>query len=452
MRIVNRVRSGLVVEDGFTIIEVMVAMTVFAMIAAGVAAGIVSSVYLTQDNRSREAALNLASQEVDLVRSAKDIFTVTNTSTVQVVAGQDYSVRRTTNWITSTGTDTVCGAGDGTLSYKRVNVDVSWTNGTSSSPRSVTMDTLIAPPSSVSSSTSSTMVIAVQTADGSPNAGVSVSVTPASNGGALAAQPAPTDANGCTYALDVKPGGYTVGITKSGYTDPKLNANPTYPVTTTAGSVGSQSMVFDKPAVLNFQLAANARAGSNPRLPSGSSVSLLNGDAVTPVTGTSTRVFPSGYSAVAGVFDKTTCLNVNPLQWTTPTANGLMVDARSVPTGVGGIGGATETVKVPMGVVDAKLQGTDTVLVAKATAGAKGVNDPGCTTTPGTTYVFTGLTAASATTIALPYGTYAFSEGTSATAIGANTPVFAASPGATNVNVTPTGRTVLFDPRTTAAP
>ena len=41
MRIVNRVRSGLVVEDGFTIIEVMVAMTVFAMIAAGVAAGIV---------------------------------------------------------------------------------------------------------------------------------------------------------------------------------------------------------------------------------------------------------------------------------------------------------------------------------------------------------------------------------------------------------------------------
>ncbi|PYY37696.1 hypothetical protein DEJ16_04965 [Curtobacterium sp. MCJR17_055] len=440
-------------QDGFTIIEVMVAMTVFAMIAAGVAAGIVSSIYLTQDNRSREAALNLATQEIDRVRSVKDVFTVTNSSSPAQVGGQQYTVTRSVNWITSTGSDNTCGAGDGVLAYKRVNVQVAWSNGTSSKQRSVDIDTLVAPPTSVASNTSSTIVIAVSTANGAPNTDATVTVRPVGGGAALPPeQPAPTDANGCSYAVDVKPGTYEVSVSKSGNTDEDFASTASKQVATVAGSVASQSFVLDQPASVTLQYAANARAGSNPKLPSGLSASFVRGQTVTTVTSSQTRVFPYGYDVYAGKYDKRTCANVNPLAWSIPTTSNLMVDAASVPTGVGGVAGDSSTVKIPMGLIDVKLVGSDTVLVATPTPGPGTANDPGCTTQPATTYTFTGLDSRTATTIALPYGAFQFKEGTSAAALGPNTPVFAASAGATNVNVTVSGRTVLFDPRTKGAP
>lgn len=454
LRLVDRLRAAREQEDGFTIIEVMVAMTIFAIIAAGVAAGIVSSIYLTQDNRSREAALNLATQTIDEVRSTKDIFSVTNKTTSATVGNQPYTVTRTSNWITSSGTDNACGAGDGQLSYKRVSVKVSWTNGTSNDERSVVMDTMVAPSTSVSSASSSTIVVAVNNASGGPNTGVSVAVTPVSGGAtSLSSQPAATDANGCTYALNVTPGSYKIVLTKSGNTDETLNASPSVTVTAAVGSVASKTFLFDQPATVNVQYAANARAGSNPKLPSGIATTFLRGDAGTPVTATTTTVFPytNGWAVVAGNYNASTCKNVNPLKWTTPTTTNLMVDSASAPVGVGAVPGATSTVKVPMALIDVKLNGSDTVLTAVATPGPTGANDPGCTTSPATTYTFTGLNATTATTIALPYGTFKFSEGTSATSLGSNTPVFAASPGATNVNVSVSGRTVLFDPRTKAA-
>jgi prepilin-type N-terminal cleavage/methylation domain-containing protein len=453
LRLAERLRAVREQEDGFTIIEVMVAMTIFALIAMGVAAGIVSSVYLTQDNRSREAAINLATQEIDAVRSTKDVFSVTNMTSPQTVAKQNYTVSRTTNWITSSGTDNACGAGDGQLSYKRVSVKVSWSNGTSSTPRSVVMDTMIAPSTSVSSASSSTIVVAVTTASGGPNTGVGVTITPVSGGAtALSSQPAVTDANGCTYALNVTPGSYKVALAKSGNTDVLMNATPSASVSTTAGSVASQTFLYDQPASVTVQYASNARSGSNPKLPSGIAATFTHGDTVTPVATTTTTVFPytDGWSVMAGNYNASTCKNVNPLKWTTPTSTSLTVDSASVPVGIGGVAGVTSTVQIPMGVIDVKLTGADTVLTATPTSGATGVNDPGCTTSPATTYTFTGLNSTTAATIALPYGTFKFSEGTSAAALGSNTPVFAASAGVTSVNVSVSGRTVLFDPRTKA--
>lgn len=452
-RIRRLLRSGPGADEGFTIVEVLVAMTIFAMIAMGVAAGIVSSMYLVQDNRSRETALNLATQEIDAARSAKDVFGVTNTTKIQDVADRRYSITRTTNWITSNGTDAACGAGNGQLAYKRVNVQVAWRNGASTRPRSVVMDTMIAPPSSVSSATSSTIVVSVANGTGGPNSGVTVTVTPVTGGATLPSQPAATDANGCTYALNVTPGTYKVTVMKSGNADTSLTTAPSAEVGATAGSVASKSFMLDQPATVNVQYAANAGVGKSVKLPSGITTSFVHGDTVTPASSTTTtRVFPygDGWTVVAGKYDAARCTNVNPLKWTTPTSSGLVVDGDSVPTGAGSVAGGTSTVKVPTGLVDVTLKNADTVLVATAAPGPKGTNDPGCTTTPGTTYTFTGLNATTPTTIALPFGTFSFREGTSSTSLGNETPVFAATPGATNVNVAVSGSTVVFDPRTRA--
>jgi prepilin-type N-terminal cleavage/methylation domain-containing protein len=219
--IARRLRAAREADQGFSIIEVMVAMTIFAMIAAGVAMGIASTLFLTQDNRSREAALNLANQALDAARSTKDVFTLDDDTSQQSVGAQNYTIQRTTNWINSDGTDNSCGAGSGVLAYKRVAVTVSWSSHSSPKQKRVVLDSLIAPSSAVSSATASTIVVGVQTATGGPNQGVNVVITARADGAkSLPAQPAATDANGCSYALGVTPGTYRITITKAGNIDP----------------------------------------------------------------------------------------------------------------------------------------------------------------------------------------------------------------------------------------
>ncbi|WP_181433465.1 prepilin-type N-terminal cleavage/methylation domain-containing protein [Curtobacterium sp. MCPF17_031] len=453
LRIVDRLRTARENQDGFTIIEVMVAMTVFAIIAAGFAAGIASTLYLTQDNRSREAALNLANQALDAARSTKDVFTLDDDTSTQTVGNQAYSIRRTTNWINSDGTDNSCGAGSGVLAYKRVSISVSWTSGTSPRQKSVDLDTLISPASAVSSASASTIVVGVQTANGGPNEGVTVTIAPVSGGAAsLAAQPAPTDGNGCSYALGVKPGTYKITINKSGNIDTAYQTSPSYVITTSQGGIGNKSFLYDQALSVNIGSPVNI-VGAAPQLPTSIATSFRHDDTVRTVSTTSTTLFPytDGWTTVAGAYTST-CTNVDPTAWTTPL-NGLVVapDVFSDKNGQPGFlatGDTTATARAPMGLFDVKTSGLDTIVSAtvKNTTADPG-GDPGCA--PSTTYWFTGLNSKTATTVALPYGTWALRSTTVLGALtGTNTPTVAASPRASNVNVALTGNVVTLDPRT----
>lgn len=453
LRIVDRLRAARENQDGFTIIEVMVAMTVFAMIAAGVAAGIVSTLYLTQDNRSREAALNLANQALDAARSTKDVFTLDDDTSTQSVGAQGYTITRTTNWINSDGTDNSCGAGSGVLSYKRVAITVSWTSGTSPRKKNVVLDTLVSPPAAVSSASGSTIVVGVRTASGGPNENVTVNITPVSGGAtSLAAQPAVTDGNGCSYALGVTPGTYKITISKTGNIDESGATAPWYDVTTTAGGIGDKSFLYDQALRVSVGGPLNLTQGT-AKLPTSMTTSFRHADRVTTISTTSTTLFPytDGWTAVAGSYSST-CKNVDPTEWKTPVNN--LVVSPNVFTDAGGQPGVlptsatSATARAPMGIFDVTMSGVDTVLVAtvKNTTAVSG-GDPGCSSS--TTYSFTGLTSASATTVALPYGTWTLRSTTVLGGLpGSNTPVVAANPKVTNVNVGVSGNVVTLDPRT----
>ena len=56
-------------QDGFTIVELMVAITVFALLMAAAALGLNGALNLTRNNRSRAVAANLASQTVDNIQA-----------------------------------------------------------------------------------------------------------------------------------------------------------------------------------------------------------------------------------------------------------------------------------------------------------------------------------------------------------------------------------------------
>ncbi len=56
-------------EAGFTMVEMVIAIFIFAMVITGVGVGMSSALNLTRQNRNRSIAANLAAQQMDTIRS-----------------------------------------------------------------------------------------------------------------------------------------------------------------------------------------------------------------------------------------------------------------------------------------------------------------------------------------------------------------------------------------------
>ena len=61
------IRAG---ADGFGIIELVIAMTIFSILIGGVVVSIGAGLALARNNRERSIAANLAAQEMDAIRQA----------------------------------------------------------------------------------------------------------------------------------------------------------------------------------------------------------------------------------------------------------------------------------------------------------------------------------------------------------------------------------------------
>ncbi len=98
------------------------------MVTAGVAVGMGSALGLTRNNRNRSIAANLAAKEMDVVRSTKfSSLPLTPQSRDEAVSGVQYTIARTTEWVTRDGTSGVCNPPSGTaLAFLKVLVTVTW--------------------------------------------------------------------------------------------------------------------------------------------------------------------------------------------------------------------------------------------------------------------------------------------------------------------------------------
>lgn len=183
-------------EEGFTVIEVMVAMMVFAIISVGLAYGITNSLQTTQASRGRDMAVSLASQDIDTMRqtaaaTTNGIFSVLSASTTKSIGGVTYTVTRTANWVQSDGATGACGSSNGTLAYKSVAETVSWNNPHGPGKLSTTVTSAIAPSDAVTDPGDGTIIVSVRDAAGAANAGVSVSAAPVSGEPARRSPPPP---------------------------------------------------------------------------------------------------------------------------------------------------------------------------------------------------------------------------------------------------------------------
>lgn len=432
-------------DAGFTLIEVIVAMVLFAIIITGFLYVLTSSLTMSRDTRARIVAANLASQQIDLVRSAATVFDVVDSTRTTTLNGDTFTIDVSSSWATSSGGTATCeaGAATGALTYKQVTVEVTW--GGMPDGAAVFSDTALTPRTKINDPTRGTVLVGVVDAAGVGVSGATVSLSPA-NGVASVT----TDSDGCAYLLKVPIDTYTVSVSKSGYVSDQQLATPTATVPVTAGSTSRASFGYDRATTFSVTYADNV--GGSSTLPTNLTTTFISSYGNFLVTSSSaanpksSTLYPisSGYSIVAGAYvdtpenPATSCLAPDPGAWIEATP---LVGTRPAPAA--GLPGATVPISVPMGVV--RLSGADGsggFLTAVYVGG--GAGDPGCAA--GMTYRFTNIVVSNAATVALPYGTWQLYRGLTA---GSTSSLVTTGLTASTTGSVGLGGAVVLDPRVT---
>ena len=440
MGLMRRVR-GAMAEDGFGLPEVMVAMFIFALVSLGLLHTIMSVLTTTRDARSRQVALNLASQAIDDARSRPDLFNLLDSTWTTDVNGDTYTVSLETEWVSDPTVDLACGAGGGVLRYKRVNVSVTWPN-----MRPVTQpvraDTVINPDERLNDPSKGTILVSVIRGDGSGSAGVTVSAQPLSSG---ATPPSViTDSEGCAYMLQVAPGDYRVRVSRGGYVGVDQQTSASTDVTVTQGTSASASFQYDQAAGYTAHLASNAGA-TVPEVSSDMPVTFVSTYGWSTLTGTgrdrthALHPFASGYTAFGG-----SCEAADPEAWPDRIDGADTYVGERAPS-LGLLAGSSGVLDVPMALVQVTPGGgsSSSYLRIEAVADPAGEH-PGCSTTVNY-YLGNG---SGTRTIALPYGSWRIYRGTSSLS-GRTTLVTTVVPVTLG---TFDGSTLTLDPREVLAP
>lgn len=408
----DRLSIGSDRESGLTLIEVVVAMMIFMIIATSVLYTMVNLLQVSRDSRSRQVASNLAAQEIDLARDIADIFKVGTVSRTAQLNGDTYTVLRKSEWVTNVANSGACGTGGGTLRYKKVNVTVTW-NGMRPGTTGVKTDTLINPKARISDPDLGTILTSVMTASGVGVAGIPVTAK-TSSGTTLPS--VTTDSSGCAYFLNVTPGQYTVAIstTAGDYVDLSGNPTPSNLATVGKGTAASSTFYYDKAG--SIQTTYRAAGAITPMALD--TTFLSTRDAVV-AEGPSSNItnprtnkvypWPDGYTVLAG--DTTQCAAHDPSLWTAATGK---LDGQA-PAAVAVDSVTPAAVTVPMGSVTVKNMGTSSgsnrYLVA-VSSNQSVTGQPDCVNDQ--TYRFPAATS-STMTVALPFGSWYLYRGTTTT-------------------------------------
>ena len=126
-------------EAGFTMVEMVIAIFIFAMVITGVGVGMSSALNLTRQNRNRSIAANLAAQQMDTIRST-DFATLdqmtqppqTVTLPTTTIEGVPYTMIQYTHWVRKNDTGAAAGpcqsppTAANPLAYIAITTTVSW--------------------------------------------------------------------------------------------------------------------------------------------------------------------------------------------------------------------------------------------------------------------------------------------------------------------------------------
>ncbi len=407
-------------DRGMSLPEVLVAMVIFAIISSGLLYTMLSVLALGRDSRAREVALNLAAEEIDISRGFADVFALQDATRSLDLNGDTFTIDRTTRWVSDPEIDLQCGSGGAPLRYKRVEVEVSWSN-MRNDDATVRSYTVIDPKNRINDPTKGTILVSVLGASGGGASGVTVTAAPASpaNGAtAVAEAPLPTDAEGCTYILKVTPGSYNVTVSRTGYVDVAQRSAPSITVGVGAGAAASVGFQYDEAATFTAQYASNV-TGPAPTIPNNMVTTFLSSYGAHQSTAgnddmtreVALHPFAAGYEAVAGAYAAPNeanqgCLAPDPAAWPSTNQAGVTYIGRRA-QGAAAVPGGEADIEVPMGTFQLTVNGSNRWVRATSLNTGPG---PGCAI--GMTYLFDRINSGT-NRLALPYGSWEIRTGNS---------------------------------------
>ncbi|MGB9376880.1 MAG: prepilin-type N-terminal cleavage/methylation domain-containing protein, partial [Mycobacteriales bacterium] len=117
-------------DDGFSLVEIMVAIVLFALVSSAIVTMLAAALGIGRTNRQRVVAADLASKDLETTRNALKAgvtLPLGKSSTSATVGETTYTVTRTTSWTSLGQSGDACSGGLGIgVAYQRISVAVTW--------------------------------------------------------------------------------------------------------------------------------------------------------------------------------------------------------------------------------------------------------------------------------------------------------------------------------------
>lgn len=410
-----RIRRRLAQDEGVSLVELLVAFTVLALVMTGVASTVTQSLRVTGDNRARIVATNVMTEELENLRLGRFEDLPLGLTTHTVSRGQAYTVRRQLQWVPVSATTSACMApttgAAAAPAYVRADVAVTWAGSLGQRP--VSTQTILTPPVAGQDPYRGNVSVVVRDRDGRPGTNQTVRVT-----GPGVSQTRTTDAEGCAFLVGLPAANYTVRLSSSlpgPWIDrTTLLAEPTQVATVTAATTSRVEFEYDRAS--GASVTVSGRFGGT--IPASIGIVLRNtavstdqikfyAAATQPVVFSPLFPYPAGYEVWAG-----RCTDANP---------SLVGGA---PTTIGATPGSMDTVALEIATVNLQvtrtggaLSGTTVTQRPNQTLHGRQTTAGGaCDPTPSTSNngtrdqrVLGTTNATGALSVAVPYGTWQIS-------------------------------------------
>jgi type II secretory pathway pseudopilin PulG len=244
-------------EAGFTVLELVVAVTLFALVFAAVSFGMGGVLRVDRTNRSRSVAAYLAAKQLDAVRALPfdevDVGRTTQSYT-DPNSQSTYSITQDVAWVTPTSNSSSCNVPNGSsgsaVAYKRVTVRVTWPQMAGVAP--VSSQTLLTPPSGAYDPYAGHIAVQLYDRDAAPLGGQTVTLGGAGTGTQV------TTEDGCAFFAFLDPGSYTLTLNTSGYVDRQLNQPSVTNLSVIAAQITKVQIDYDQAASLLISVTSPA--------------------------------------------------------------------------------------------------------------------------------------------------------------------------------------------------
>ena len=406
-------------DAGFSLVEMIVAMLVFALLSASALLILDRSTNLNRSNAMRAVAANLAARQIEIVRSMDTHAIPDGLQTYAMsVEGKPFTVVQSASFVAVNSTTSTCDSvgGGSNISHKRVSVTVSWpAMGTTKPVRS---DTLKAVGPAGLDPTKGTLAIRVVDRNSAPVPGATVTLNTGAN--------QLTGDDGCAVFPSLTAAtSYTATASLAGYVNKAGGASvmQTTPVVN-AGAITRGTVVYlDRPTTASFVFAPAA----GHALPSPLPMMMLHEAGVTPATATTRMLNPAVATSLSTLYPFATGYAV----WAGRCTSAIDTNATfQAPQGTASV---PQTVPVPLAPVSVTVRSKNNTAIAAsspvyALSGTGAGSDPGCPA--GETYNLgtTGVDPAAPLQGSLPFGTWRLAVNSTGSTAGMGTATWISAP------------------------